>query len=180
MHVPLETEYTITAGNLIKGLTMFVVILLLFIAIFVPFSLYYYEGEPMAALYLGLFFSAIFLLIIGLTWAYSPQKYTVSDTGIRIIRPLSSFLISISKIKKIEDRTYSNLKLWKMGGNGGLFSFTGSFYTKEDGKFWMYAKNNNYVMIYTTEKKFVLSPDEKEQFMLDVNSRLNRNKKTKK
>jgi hypothetical protein len=177
MKISLEMEYSITPGKMVKGITIFIVILFSFLEVFIPFSIYYFENEVQAAILIFIFFTVLFISILGGTWVYSPQKYSLSNEEIKIVRPISTFSIPMDKIVKIEDRTYSPLKLWKMGGNGGLFSLTGSFYTKEDGKFWMYAKNDNYVMIYTIDTKYVLSPDEKDQFIIDVKNRMDKIKK---
>ena len=71
----------------------------------------------------------------------------------------------------MEDRVINPLRTIRLWANGGLFSLSGIFYNKTDGKFLMYAKNEKYVMIYA-DKKYVLSPDEKEQFIIEVENKL--------
>jgi len=66
-------------------------------------------------------------ILIG-SWAYSPQKYVVSEKSIKIVRQINSI-------------------------------------------FLMYAKNDKFVMIYA-DKKYVLSPDEKERFIIEVKNKL--------
>ena len=41
----------------------------------------------------------------------------------------------------------------------------------------MYAKNSNYIMLYTTDKKYVLSPDEKVQFFIEIKNKIEKQKK---
>ncbi len=177
MQSAIENEYAITPGSLVKGVTWFVIFIFASLGTIIPFTVAYFENNTVVAILLGLLLISIFITILVGTWAYSPEKYLVSDNGIRIIRPISSFEIPIKKIKKIEDKNPDTFKIWKTMGNGGLFSLSGSFYNKEDGKFWMYAKNNNYVMIHTQDKKLVLSPDEKEQFMIELKNKIDRIKK---
>ncbi|MCK5561051.1 MAG: hypothetical protein KAJ51_10675, partial [Thermoplasmata archaeon] len=109
---------------------------------------------------------------------YSPKKYTLSEKEIRIIRPISSISIPINEINKVEDKEINVFKTIRLWANGGVFSLSGVFYNKQDGKFWMYAKNSRYIMIHA-RKKYVLSPDEKEQFIIKVKNYLGKQKKNK-
>jgi hypothetical protein len=166
-----ETEYEITPGRLVKIITYFIIYLFVFLIVFIPIMVYSIEGEEFQA------FIIIFLLLIIMvpiligSWAYSPQKYIVSEKRIKIVRPINSVSIPLHEITKVEDRIINPLKTIRLWANGGLFSLSGTYYNKTDGKFLMYAKNDNYVMIYA-DKKYVLSPDEKERFMIEVQNKL--------
>ena len=117
-------------------------------------------------------------ILVG-TWVYSPQKYIVTDKEIRIVRPAGDIKILFKEITSIEDKEINVFKTMKLVANGGIFSMSGSFYNMEDGKFWMYAKNEKYVMLITSLTKIVVSPDEKEQFMISVGNRMDRMRKAK-
>jgi hypothetical protein len=177
MSTILETEYEITPSNLVKGLTLFVFILFIVIGAITPTSIYYLENDITAAFLILILDISIFIPILIGAWAYSPTKYLVSNESIKILRPIGPVIIQLNEILRIEEKQIETFKTIRLIGNGGLFSFTGSFYNKPDGKFWMYAKNNNFVMITTKEKKSVLSPDEKEQFIIEIKNKIARYEK---
>ena len=174
-----QNEYTITSGRLVKGMTGFVIILFLIIGILVPYSVYYEEGDIVLASFMTVLLISIFLPILIGAWIYSPKKYIVSEKGIRIIRPVGPIIIPIEQINSVEEKDINEFKTIRLWANGGLFSLTGAYYNKTDGKFWMYTKNNNYVMIQAS-KKYVLSPDEKERFIIEVKNIISRYGKKKK
>ena len=70
----------------------------------------------------------------------------------------------------------SAARSFKKWGNGGLYSFTGSFYNKTYGTFYVYAKNNNYVLL-RGKKLYGISPDEREMFIEDARRHLEKTKK---
>ena len=166
-----ETEFKVTPNNLVKSMTWGFGLVFLCMGIFIPLLTFLYANEEE---YLWLFLLILFSVIFGSTyisaWAYSPQTYFVSDRSIRIQRPVKSISIPINKIKKIEPTEINVFKTIRKWGNSGLF------YTKQNGDFWVYAKNNNFVMIHA-DKKYVLSPDDKELFIQTVTSRIEKSKK---
>lgn len=172
-----ETEFKVTPNNLVKGMTWGIGLLFLCMTIIIPFLLYSFapEEEFISIILLILFTVTFSISLIG-AWVYSPQTYFVSDKNIRIQRPINSISIPVHKIKKIEPFKFNVFKTIRKWGNSGIFSITGLLYTKEHGDFWVYAKNDNYVMIYA-DKKYVLSPDDKELFIQTVTSRIEKSKK---
>ena len=174
----LETEYTITPGTLVKGMTAFVIIIFIVIGIVVSTSILFLEEDFMAFLFMIILLPCVFIPILAGAWVYSPQKYFVSENKIKIVRPVNTITIPISKITNIEDKEINAFKTIRLWANGGLFSFTGTFYNKADGKFQMHAKNNRYIMIHA-DNKYVLSPDDKEQFIIQVKNNIGRHEKKK-
>jgi len=170
----LEREYTITPSGLVRGVTWFVILLFISMTILIPMSIYYFDKEIFVALLVFMLFIILYPSILAGSWVFSPQKYLVSGHRIKIVRPVSSITIQIAEITEVEEKDINVFKTIRVLGNGGLFAFTGTFYNKADGKFWMYAKNKNYVMLHTNDKKYVLSPDEKEQFIIDLRNKLGR------
>lgn len=168
-----ETEYQITPGRLVKIVSYFIICLFVFMIVFIPIMIYSIEGEEFQAFIVLFLYLIIMIPILIGSWAYSPQKYIVSEKRIKIVRPINSISIPLREIIKIEDRVINPLKTIRLWANGGLFSLSGTYYNKTDGKFLMYAKNDKYVMIYAN-KKYVVSPDEKERFMIEVKNKLER------
>lgn len=155
---------------MVKGLTVFVIVMFIAISIFTPLSVYYLENNDLLlSILLSILVICIFIPIIIGAWAYSPQKYIVTEKGITIVRPYKPIFISIKEITEVENKEIAIFKTVKLWANGGLFSLSGAYYNKTDGKFWMYAKNDKYVMVHAA-KKFVLSPDDKERFIIELKS----------
>ena len=174
----LENEYTITPGTLVKGVTGFIIILFVLMATVIPYTIYFYEDEIFFSIMFLILMLSIFIPVLVGSWAYSPQKYVVSEKGLQIVRPINAISIPLKTIIKIEDREINPLKTIRLWGNGGVFSLSGSFYNKSDGKFWMYAKNNKFVMVHA-DKKYVISPDEKEMFMIELSNKIEKPKQDK-
>jgi hypothetical protein len=174
----LETDFEIGMGNMVKGMTGFVFVLFIILTFILPITIYDLEGEFYVSLYIFILLTIIFIPIFIGGYIYSPTKYTLSEDEIKIIRPVSSISIPIYEIKKVEDKEINVFKTIRLWANGGVFSLSGAYYNKQDGKFWMYAKNSRYVMIHA-KKKYVLSPDEKEQFIIMVKNYLGKHKKNK-
>ena len=175
----LENEYTITPGSLVKGVTGFIIILFVLMASVIPYSIYFYEEDIFFSIMFLILILSIFIPLLVGSWAYSPKKYVVSEKGLGIVRPINAIFIPLKTITKIEDREINPLKIIRLWGNGGVFSLSGSFYNKTDGKFWMYAKNNKFVMVYA-DKKYVVSPDEKEMFMIELRNKIEKPNNIKK
>ena len=164
-----ETEYQITPSNLVKGVTWGISFMFIIMIIIIPTITYYFDDDLILALLLFILFLGIMVPTLAGSWAYSPKKYIGTERSIKIVRPVNIIEIPINKMDKVEEKDMNVFKTIRTWGNGGLFSFTGAFYNKTDGKFWMYAKNSNYVMIYT-DKKYIVSPDDKELFINQIRS----------
>jgi hypothetical protein len=172
-----ETEFKVTPNNLVNGVTWGIGILFLCMGAIIPYFTYQYEkDEKFLWLYLLILFSLIFGLTYIGAWLYSPQTYFVSDKNIRIQRPVKPIIIPFTEINMVETTDINPLKTIRKWGNGGIFSIMGLFHSKKDGDFWVYAKNNNYIMIHA-DKKYVVSPDDKELFIQYVQSKIDRQKK---
>ncbi len=167
-----DREYSVTPGKVVKVITGFIVSMFAFMLIVTPMIVYLIEVESFIAFYLFILLGVIIIPTILGAWAYSPNKYILSSHSIKIIRPISAITIPLKDIQKVEPRDINTLNTVRLWANGGLFSMSGLFYNKEDGKFWVHAKNNNYIMIHGNNKKYVISPDERDVFLLDITSKL--------
>lgn len=143
----------------------------LILAIIVPPVIFFTEGDIPGALLFLLLMAGIGIPVFYGSWHYSPQKYKVSEKGVFIIRPAANIVIPIKEINKVEPKDYKSYKLLRKWGNGGLFSISGKFWNKADGDFWCYGKNTNFVMLHA-DKKWVVTPDEKELFITDVKGKM--------
>lgn len=174
----LETDFEVSMGNMVKGMTGFVFGMFILLTFILPIIIYDFKGDLEFSIYFFILLLIIFIPIFIGAFMYSPTKYTLSEKEIKVNRPVSSISIPFTEIKNVEDKEINMFKTIMLWANGGVFSLSGAYYNKQDGKFWMYAKNSRYVMIHA-KKKYVLSPDEKEQFIIMVKNYLGKHKKNK-
>ncbi len=109
------------------------------------------------------------IVILGGTWKARIKCITLDDNAITIERslwPATIMLADIKSIRKVDDMMFA----LRTFGNGGMFGYTGSFYKKSIGRMqWFCSQRKNYVLMETTSgKKIVITPDEREEFMKDV------------
>lgn len=113
-----------------------------------------------------------FLLMFGIvvvTYFQRTTGVTISDTAITIERKASAVVIDFSdilSIKRVESMRYA----FRTFGNGGVFGYTGYYYRKGIGSMrWYCTQRNNYVLIEKTDgKKLVITPDDPDGFMKDI------------
>lgn len=167
-----ETDYTVTAGRLVRSITAGIILLFIVLGTVVPISIYLIENLFFEAVLFEVIMIGVSVPVVLGSWAFSPQKYSVSETELRIVRPAKTLSIPLNTINKVEQKELSLMKTVR-SGNGGLFSITGKFYNKSEGWFRMYTKNDNFVLLHG-DKKVVLSPDDRELFIQDVKSKIER------
>ncbi len=160
----MEREYSVTADRYVKSVTIGVIALLASFFVLIPLYIYVKKGNFSDIYYVIALMLALYIPIILGAWAYSPQKYIVSDKEIIIKRPLKSIEIPVERISRIEKSDLNAMRALRLFGNGGLFSITGRFWSKELGTMYFYAKNRNYVLIHA-DKLYVLSPDKRDEFI---------------
>src|SRR4051812_6330555 len=81
------------------------------------------------------FIDALFLLLIALTYAYSPRAYIISDRSIIIKRLIKTAVFLLKDIREARPATKEDLRgCIRLFGNGGLFGYYGWFYTAKLGK----------------------------------------------
>jgi hypothetical protein len=172
-------EYTITPTRFVNGLTWGLILMFLLMITLIPASIYFIEKHLLATFGMLFLMLGVFIPTLFFSWYYSPTKYSVSEKEVKIYRPRNVIVIPISEIRKVEAKDFKAYKMLRKWGNGGLFSISGKFWTKADGDFWCYAKNNNFVMLHANTK-WVVSPDDKDLFITDVMAKIEKPKKLRK
>jgi hypothetical protein len=174
------TDYSITPSKFVNGITYGLGVLFIVLGTVIPYIIYLdEEAGLMVAIYFEILIAGIGIPVYYFSYAYSPKKYITSEKGVTIIRSMKDLEIPIEDILKVEEKDYKSYKMIRKMGNGGLFSVSGKFWTRADGTFWAYGKNNNWVMIYAKEK-WAVSPDEKELFITDLKGRIEKYQRHKK
>lgn len=142
------------------GVTIFVLGLLLFLAIITPIS----SGHVPSAMMVG-----FLTLIVAISWQAKASRYEIRDGSIVIVRgwPFMDIVIPLSEVREVRSFKFT-LSTLRTFGIGGLFSSTGFFWNKETGSFFASVTNLKRAVLIEAKRKFVISPDEPDQFIADI------------
>ncbi len=85
-------------------------------------------------------FNAVMLPTMLLCEGYAPQRLEVGESQIVVLRRYNSVVISRNEIKSVERLPENALRgAIRTGGVGGLFGYYGNYYSRNIGKFTLYA-----------------------------------------
>ncbi len=117
----------------------------------------------------ALLISSVFILILCIVFfLYRPLKYSIENGNIRISRMLGDKIILKDDIKAVRIPSEHDIA-WPIRtfGNGGLFGYTGRYYTKHIGSMiWFCSRRNNFILIERNNKlPIVISPDKNKAFL---------------
>lgn len=160
-------EFKASKDNFVKIIT----ILVIFMAIFFSFKSFRYlitnENKDTVTIITNISVIIFFILLIVLTWMYSPVSYYLNDEYLIINRHYGKVYIKIKDIKNIEKLTDDDVKgTIRYFGVGGLFGYYGKYYIPAFGKVKFYAtQNKNRILIETiNNEKILITPDNIELF----------------
>ena len=110
--------------------------------------------------------------LVLLTFAWSPRGYTVDGQTLLVHRLSGSVRIPLQEIRELRAGAADDFQgAVRLFGNGGLFGYYGLFQTATLGKSTWYVTNRDRaVVIVTSTKTFVVSPDDVEGFLATVRS----------
>ncbi len=111
--------------------------------------------------------AAPLLLIILVSYAYSPRGYVVGDRSISVERLAGQVRIALDDIRELRRATPDDfrgtIRLW---ASGGLFGYYGLFRTAKLGKSsWYVTNRKDSVVVITGSKTTLVSPDDVEGFL---------------
>ena len=116
--------------------------------------------------------TSILLSAFGLTYLFRPQRYTVTENDIivnRLIGNIKLFKTDIHSAEKIEGANLS----WSLRtfGSSGFFGYFGKFTNRKIGAMtWYVTRKDSLVLIKMKNgKKIILSPDERDEFLAEIN-----------
>ena len=124
------------------------------------------DGGVMSATLMSILFAVILLL----SYVWSPRQFETDAANITIRKMWNSIVIpreSITESRLIEaDEISGSVRLM---GSGGLFGYYGKFNNSKLKTYNLQAGNRiNLVLIKTANKTYVLTPDNREAFLKDV------------
>lgn len=118
-----------------------------------------------------------FFLSAGLTGVFiycyciSPKNYFITESHLVISAPSKKIVVPLSSLREVRRLDKKELKgTVRMKGIGGLFGFTGKFYSKNLGSFEGYFTNQNNLVMVRCEKTYIISPDNPSLFLDKINS----------
>ena len=107
------------------------------------------------------------LLLVCLTYAYSPRGYEISDRFVVVDRLIGSVRVPFESIREIRRATTDDLR-WciRLWGSGGMFGYFGLFRTSALGiATWYVTNRRNIVVVITDSKTVLFSPDNVDAFL---------------
>jgi Bacterial PH domain len=112
------------------------------------------------------------LLILAISFAYSPRGYLLEGRAVVVKRLAGSVRIDLTATRDARKATGEDLRgcirLW---GSGGLFGYYGLFSTSKLGKStWYVTDRSNIVVLATDAKTVLLSPDDADGFLAAIRS----------
>lgn len=118
--------------------------------------------------------AALVVLVLVLTWAFSPTGYVLDGDAVRIERraraPLEIPLASIRAAGPLPDGAV--LKALRLGGSGGLFGWYGRHWTRTLGELRIHAtRRTGLVQLDTAAARWVLTPEPADRFLEAVLAR---------
>lgn len=108
--------------------------------------------------------------IVALSYAYSPRSYVVCGRSITVRRPIGDVRFPLDELLEIRRASRSDLRGgMRLFGSGGLFGYYGLFWMPSLGKSTWYVTNRrNAVVVTTSGKTAVFSPDQLTEFIAAV------------
>ncbi len=163
-----QMNYKASFDNLTKNVTIGVTILFAFIFL-LPIIIIKDGSDNQNAIYTRV----AMLLFYFITYGFSTKSYQLTPEEVIIRRLLGNVKIKRSEILSIEIIEKEQMGwIIRTFGVGGLFGYWGKFSSSKLGSMTWYATRKNRIILIKTinNKRFVITPDEMEQFVSDFNS----------
>jgi hypothetical protein len=111
--------------------------------------------------------AAPLLLIILVSYAYSPRGYVIADRSITVERLASQVRIALDDIRELRRATPDDFRMAiRLWASGGLFGYYGLCRTAKLGiSSWYVTNRKNSVVVITGSKTALFSPDDVEGFL---------------
>ncbi|MCW4041946.1 MAG: PH domain-containing protein [Candidatus Bathyarchaeota archaeon] len=169
----MKVYSTASYDQLVKTVTFSLWIFLPVIDGIILFTIFSTPVSPEIRLTTGILLISITIIILGVTYLFSPKSYVLASNGVIIQRAIRSIVIHYDAITDVKSIDWT-WKMARLGGSGGLYGYFGLFHIAGIGKTWMYVTNKDRVVyIQTKEKQYAISPDNADDFLLSLKQHLN-------
>lgn len=119
--------------------------------------------RPVPSFQYGL--SGLVLLILGVTYLYSPAGFSVGPDGLHIHRPLGARVLPLASIRAARRAAPGELCGLRTFGSGGLFGIFGWFYARRYGHYRAYVTSRRDLVLVQAERVYFLSPERPDDFL---------------
>jgi hypothetical protein len=112
-------------------------------------------------------FCVLAVVLILVSYAYSPRGYVITDRSILVQRLAGRPRIELDEVREVRRATPDDFRRSiRLRGSSGLFGYYGLFRSPKLGKFTAYVTNrNNRVLVITGSKTALFSPDDVDEFL---------------
>jgi len=133
--------------------------------IFVIFTLLIFAG--FLSYQINLFIIPILVSVVLISYFFMPQSYSVDNECITINFIFFKKKIQRNKVVEIKNIPKDELKnSIRTFAIGGLFGYNGKFYNSKLGNMvWFVTNTQKMVIIQLSDKKYIISPEEKDYFL---------------
>lgn len=116
--------------------------------------------------------AAVLLIPLG-TLPFVIRGYVLTKDGILIKRLWWNTVLPFTEVRSVEVEPLALSHSFRTCGNGGMFSFTGFYWSRQLGHFRAYVTDlNRTVIVHMNNRTAVLSPDDPEAFARAVSAHL--------
>ena len=114
----------------------------------------------------GPLITAVPLVILGVTALFMVREYGVVPGELRVQRLFWNTRISLIPLQRVEVDPRAIKGSIRIGGNGGLFSFTGWYYNRRLGRYRMLVSDPQRLVVlhFADRRPIVVSPGDPEVF----------------
>jgi hypothetical protein len=114
--------------------------------------------------------STILVALLLATYYHHPIKYFIDSEQVTIQRPFRSAQINKRKIESVRVLQPQEMKdTLRSFGVAGLYGYFGTFSNRNIGSMLWYAtQRQNYVLIQTQDKNYILTPDNPHEFVQEL------------
>jgi len=158
--------YRAEYDKLTKAITISIILLLIFLDAFIT-----YISIKENFISLAIVITILFFVILFIPYIYSPKEYELAENGIVIKRIAKDILIPYEKINDVKSIDM-NLKAIRLWASGGLYGYFGLFRFPKIGKVWAYLKRGKNVLLIDADKKYAISPENVELFLMELKSKI--------
>jgi hypothetical protein len=145
--------------NLAKAMTLFVWVSTLSVSALV----YFYTQLTLLPILL--------LISIAIPYLFSPRDFLITGKYLVIKKVFGEVKIPLEEIEEV--KLLEKVKGIRTFGSGGLYGYFGYFHLHEIGSVKMYAaRRSKLILIRCKNKKFVISPENPEEFIVELKKRV--------
>ncbi len=167
----MEQQFDTSLGTSSKVIT----VILFLMGILTPLFSITIKNHDADMVWIGALLPGVFILLLSISYLYKPQSYLVTPKAIIIKRTVKSVEIPLDQIREVKSISEEEMGLaLRLFGNGGVFGFTGYFFSGKMGRMrWYATRKNNYVLIVTKpNKKIILTPDLQQELVLALTNKM--------